>query len=183
MMKKNKRYVALLRGINVGGKNKIVMAELKDALEQLSYHEVKTYLNSGNVIFSCEEGDTALLRSQIESEIQSRFALEIAVFVISQEKLKAILEQAPDWWGRDDKAIYDNLIFLLPPTTFSEIYAEIGEPKSGLEQIHPVQEAIFWSFDRREYQKTNWWAKVASTKVSGQMTIRTANTVRKIAQM
>lgn len=182
-MEKNKRYVALLRGINVGGKNKIVMAELKDALEKLAYSDVKTYLNSGNVIFSCKEEDPVLLREQIENVIWCRFALDIAVFVISQEKLKMILEQSPDWWGRDNKSVYDNLIFLLPPATFVGIYAEIGEPKSGLEQILHVQKVIFWSFDRKEYQNTNWWPKVVSAKVSRQMTVRTAGTVRKIAQM
>ena len=53
-----KRYVALLRGINIGGKNKVSMAELKKGFEKLAFEEVKTYLNSGNVIFSSDEDDT-----------------------------------------------------------------------------------------------------------------------------
>ena len=55
-----KRYVALLRGVNISGKNKVPMAELKKVFEKIGFSEVKTYLNNGNVIFSCEEDNTDL---------------------------------------------------------------------------------------------------------------------------
>ncbi len=61
-----KRYVALLRGINISGKNKVPMAELKTGFEKLAFEEVKTYLNSGNVIFSSDEDDTKKLTKQIQ---------------------------------------------------------------------------------------------------------------------
>lgn len=69
-----KRYVALLRGINISGKNKIPMAELKKEFEKLAFEEVKTYLNSGNVIFSSSENDTKRFISQIEGMIKNQFA-------------------------------------------------------------------------------------------------------------
>ena len=176
-----KRYVALLRGINISGKNKISMSELKTGISELGYTEVVTYLNSGNVIFSSDSDDTDALADTIKSMIKDRFALEIPVFVIWQQELKDILNHAPDWWGQDNKEIYDNLIFMIPPLSYEEFYAEIGEPKAEYERVQHDKNVIFWSFDRKKYQKTNWWSKTASAAVSDRITIRTANTVRKIA--
>lgn len=178
-----KRYIALLRGINVSGKNKVPMAELRQGFEQLSFAEVRTYLNSGNVIFSCEDTDTLRLTHRIESMIKDRFALEIPVFVIAQDELANILQHAPAWWGGDSKEIYDNLIFMMPPAAFDDVSREIGEPKAGLEQIQDYRQAIFWSFSRKDYQKTNWWHKTASAAIRAKLTIRTANTVRRIVCM
>ncbi|MBT9775210.1 DUF1697 domain-containing protein [Clostridium sp. MCC353] len=178
-----KRYAALLRGINISGKNKIPMAELKKSFENLGFGEVKTYLNSGNVTFSSDEDNIKKFTKQIEEMIKTQFAVDIPIFVISREELEDILQNAPDWWGNENKEIYDNLIFIMPPATFSEVYCEIGEPKEDLEKIKGYKEVIFWSFSRKDYQKTNWWSKTASTNVSSKLTIRTANTVRKIVRM
>lgn len=178
-----KRYIAFLRGINISGKNKVSMAELKKGFLNLRFEEVKTYLNSGNVIFSSDEDETERLTRQIETMIQEQFLLNIPVFVIAQEELADILCHAPNWWGNEDKEIYDNLIFIMPPVTFAEIYDEIGKPKEGLERIENYKETIFWSFSRKDYQKTNWWSKTANTNSSGKLAIRTANTVRKIVEM
>ena len=178
-----KRYIALLRGINISGRNKVPMAELKQCFEALDFVEIRTYLNSGNVIFSSEETVAAALTHRIEGRLQRQFGLEIPVFVLPQENLADSLAHAPNWWGTENKAIYDNLIFILPPATFAEVYREIGAPKEGLEQIQAYQSAVFWSFCRTAYQKTNWWPKTASLPVGGKLTIRTANTLRKIVQM
>ena len=178
-----KRYIAFLRGVNVSGKNKISMSELKEAFENRNFAEVKTYLNSGNVIFSSDEEHMASLTKQIELLIKEQFDLEIPVFVISEEELEDILYHAPAWWGSGSKEIYDNLIFIMPPVTFTEVFAEIGEPKEELEKIQNYKNVVFWSFSRKDYQKTNWWSKTANASVSGKLTIRTANTVRKIVKM
>lgn len=178
-----KRYIAFLRGVNISGRNKVTMAELKKGVEKLGYGEVKTYLNSGNVIFSSDENDIGSVTKQIVMLIKSQFDLDIPVFVIAKEELEDILQNAPDWWGNDDKEIYDNLIFIMPPVTFSDVYNEIGEPKQELEKIQDYKEAIFWSFSRKNYQKTNWWSKTASARISSKLTIRTAGTIRKIVGM
>lgn len=178
-----KKYVALLRGINISGKNKISMAELKKGFEGLAFEEVKTYLNSGNVIFSSDEDDIKKFTNQIERMIKNQFDLDIPVLVILKETLIDILHNAPKWWGDDNKEIYDNLIFIMPPAKFSDVYDEIGEPKRELEKIQSYKEVIFWSFSRKDYQKTNWWSKTAGANISTKLTIRTANTIRKIANM
>ena len=71
----------------------------------------------------------------------------------------------------------------MPPTTPVEVCREIGEPKEEFEKIKSYKNAIFWSFNRKNYQKTNWWSKTASANISGKLTIRTANTVRKVIGM
>lgn len=178
-----KRYIAFLRGVNISGKNKVPMAELKKGFENLGFEDVKTYLNSGNVIFSSDIDEMGIFTRRIEGMIQNQFCLDIPVFAISKETLEDILYNAPGWWGNENKEIYDNLIFVMPPATFTDVYNEIGEPKEELEKIKDYKEAIFWSFSRKDYQKTNWWPKTASANISSKLTIRTANTVRKIVGM
>ena len=177
------RYIALLRGINISGKNKIAMSELKANFAALGYVDVFTHLNSGNVIFSSDEDDEGVLANTIMSMIQERFCLDIPVFVISQKELEDILRHAPAWWGDDNQEIYDNIIFPLPSLSYEEFYHEMGNPKKEYENVHNYKNAVFWSFSRKDYEKTNWWAKTAKSSVSNKITIRTANTLRKIVGM
>lgn len=91
------RYIALLRGINISGKNKIAMSELKEGFIKLHFTDVSTYLNSGNVIFSSDIDDKNILSDNIKSMIKDRFDLEI-------------LNNAPDWWSRTTSSnISDNI--------------------------------------------------------------------------
>lgn len=178
-----KRYIALLRGINISGKNKISMPELKTYLTELGYIDVQTYLNSGNVAFSADENNANTLSNSIKDMIQKKFSLDIPVFVILQENLEEILNTAPDWWGTSSKDIYDNLIFVLSPATAENIAEKIGEPTKELEQIYICDNTIFWSFDREKYAKSNWWKKTACAEIGEMITIRTANTLKKIVAM
>ena len=184
-----KRYVALLRGVNISGKIKISMPELKSELDQLGYKDVRTYLNSGNVVFSADEADEADkadeqdIAAAVRERIAKRLELDIPVFVIPQKALEEILSQAPGWWGTPDKEIYDNLIFVMPPASAEDVAGRIGEPTKELERIFICGNAIFWSFDRKNYAKANWWKKTASAGIGELLTIRTANTLRKIAAM
>ena len=72
---------------------------------------------------------------------------------------------------------------MIPPVTFEKVFEEIGEAKVELEKIQNYKDVIFWSFSRKDYQKTNWWSKTANTNVSKKLTIRTANTIRKIVKI
>lgn len=175
-----KRYIALLRGVNISGKNKISMPDLKTLFTELGYADVLTYLNSGNVVFSVCEQDESVLADTIRAMIRDRLGLDIPVFVILQEQLEALLGKAPDWWGTADKARYDNLIFMMPPAAAEYIAEKIGEPTKELEQVWICENSIFWSFYRKKYAKANWWKKTASAGIGEKITIRTANTLRKI---
>lgn len=174
-----KKYIAFLRGINISGRNKISMPELKAEFEESGFCEVVTYLNSGNVLFSAEEGDH---RSSIENMIIEKHGFEIPVYVIGQDELKDILSNAPEWWGSGDKDMYDNLIFILSAETPEEICSMIGEPSDGLEMIQIFRNVIFWTFDRKAYRKCNWWKKTAGAGIADKLTIRTANTVKKVCR-
>lgn len=178
-----KKYVAFLRGINISGKNKIEMAKLKAEIELAGFVDVSTYLNSGNVIFSCEENsEVTELGKIIETLIKEKFDLEIPVYVIQMEALKEILENTPDWWNSGDKEKYDNLIFILSGDSPEEICQLVGEPSADLEQIRIYKNVIFWTFDRAKYQKCNWWKRTAASGIGEKFTIRTAGTVGKVCK-
>lgn len=178
-----KRYLALLRGINISGKNQIAMPELKTAAAALGFDDVRTHLNSGNLLFTAPETEPLQLGIRIREMIRGTFGLDIPVLVLPQDELREILANAPEWWGTADRGIYDNLIFVLPGSTPEIIAEQIGAPTEGLEQILIFRRCIFWSFDRAKYAKANWWKKTASNGIAELLTIRTANTLRKIAEM
>ncbi|NLD18808.1 MAG: DUF1697 domain-containing protein [Clostridiales bacterium] len=177
------RYIALLRGINISGKNKISMSELKASFLALGYKEVLSYLNSGNIIFCCNAEDKIRISSDIRLMINKEFELDIPVLVILQNELKTLLDKKPDWWESVDKEWYDNLIFVMPTSSAEEIAEKVGDPTADLERISVCERYIFWSFDRKKYSKANWWRKTASSGIGELLTIRTANTLKKIAHM
>ena len=176
------RYIAFLRGINISGKNKIAMSDLKREFESLGFTDVSSYLNSGNVLFSSENRNITDMKCAIERMLRTAFELEIPVHVISRADLEDILANAPDWWGTGEKDQYDNFIFILTSDTAQEICDMVGQPSEGLERIQVYKDIIFWSFDRKAYQKCNWWKKTAGAGIAERLTIRTANTVRKMCQ-
>ena len=177
------KYIAFLRGINISGKNKTSMPELKKLLEENNYQNVSTYLNSGNIIFECNINNKQTIMNNIHTLIKTKFILDIPVYITTDKELEDILNNSPKWWGSNNKEIYDNLIFIIPPTKYEEVYNTIGSPKEGLEQIEEYNNCIFWSFDLNNYRKSNWWVKTASTDIKDKITIRTANTMRKILEI
>ena len=177
------KYIAFLRGINISGKNKTSMPELKKLLEENNYQNVLTYLNSGNIIFECNINNKQTIMNNIHTLIKTKFILDIPVYITTDKELENILNNSPKWWGSTNKEIYDNLIFIIPPTKYEEVYNTIGSPKEGLEQIEEYNNCIFWSFDLNNYRKSNWWVKTASTDIKDKITIRTANTMRKILEI
>lgn len=176
------KYIALLRGINISGKNNISMPELKKLLEENNYQNVSTYLNSGNIIFESNI-DKKTIMDNIHTLIKTKFLLDIPVYITTDKELENILNNSPKWWGSSNKEIYDNLIFIIPPTKYEEVYNAIGSPTKDLEKIEEYNNCIFWSFDLNNYRKSNWWVKTASTDIKNKITIRTANTMRKILEI
>lgn len=172
-----RKYIAFLRGINVGGKNKIRMSQLREKLMEAGFLEVSTYLNSGNVVFSSEDSNAKL---KIEKTIKDAFGVDIPVYVVDVEILRNMFVHAPAWWNTGDKGKYDNLIFILSDDSPESICKLIGEPSDELEEIQIYNQVIFWTFDRKLYQQCNWWKKTASRGIAEKLTIRTANTIRKV---
>lgn len=175
------KYIVLLRGINISGKNKISMSELKIELLK-NYQNVLTYLNSGNIILDSDK-DREYIIDDIYNMIKNRFNLDIPVFVITSSELEDVLKNSPKWWETSNKETYDNLIFIMPPTKYEEVYNVIGEPKADIEQIMEYNNSIFWTFDLKNYRKSIWWVKTVSTSIKDKITIRTANTIKKILEL
>ncbi len=175
------KYIVLLRGINISGKNKIPMKELKNELDK-SYKNVITYLNSGNVILDSED-DKLTITNNISSLIKRKFNLDIPIYVIDYLCLKDIIDNSPNWWGKEDKNIYDNIIFIIPPVSIKDVFNSIGEPSKDIDMVLDYGNVIFWSFDLKNYKKSNWWKKTATENIKDSITIRTANTSKKILDL
>jgi uncharacterized protein (DUF1697 family) len=176
------KYIALLRGVNVGGKNKISMPALRIAFEKIGFLDVITYINSGNVIFSSDiKNESELIRIS-ESAIADTFSLSIPVTVVSAKALSDILKNAPDWWGTDNKEIYDNAIFVISPTSVEEVFIEVGAAKPEYEKVSSHANVIFWSASLKDFSKTRW-SKIANSSVNNKVTIRNANTTRKLLKL
>ena len=176
------KYIALLRGINISGKNKIVMSELKKEFTNLGYKEAVTYLNSGNVVFESDIKDKNVIKDNIQIMIKNIFELDIPIYVITLQELEELIKHSPEWWGKDNKEIYDNIIFIIPPTTYNDVFDTIGSPNE-YEKIQEYKNNVFWSFELKNYRKSNWWNKTASTNISNKITIRTANTMKKVLEI
>lgn len=174
-----KRYVALLRGINVGGKNKVPMPLLKAALEAAGLANVRTYINSGNVLFAAE-GDEVALQRLCRQAIWDAFGLDIAVAVISAEDYAQAMAHAPDWWGEDGEAKH-NAIFVIAPADARALAEEVGQ-RAEYEKVYAHGPVIFWSAPLKTFSRTRW-AKVVTSASYGMVTIRNANTARKLLEL
>ena len=93
-MKKEERFIAFLRGINVGGRT-VKMERLRQIFEELGFHKVRSYINSGNIFFDSSEEDRSLLTEKIERHLHSTLGYEVPVFLRTADELQAILEQDP----------------------------------------------------------------------------------------
>lgn len=177
-MEKN---IALLRGINVGGKNQIPMKELKALFEREGFSDVSTYIQSGNVIFSCEAESAESLQRKIEVMIEAQFGFFVRVCVISARELAEAMNHAPAWWNAGKEAT-NNAIFVIPPATAEDIYAEVGGLKPEYEQAAHHGRVIFWTAPLETYSRTRL-SKVVGTKVYDFITIRNANTTLKLREL
>ena len=177
------KYVVLLRGVNISGKNKVSMPKLKQLLEENNYQNVSTYLNSGNIIIESNINNKELIIENISKIIEFNFNIKIPIYIMTVPELEDILNNSPSWWGTTNKEIYDNLIFIIPPTTYEEVYNTIGSPKENIDQIEEYHSTIFWSFVLKDYRKSTWGIKTASTSITNKITIRTANTMKKLLQL
>jgi len=175
------RYLALLRGVNVGGKNKLSMPELKASFESSGFTRVSTYINSGNILFSGAETNVLALKGQCEALIKEGFGMDIPVAVISAAALSDAMAHAPVWWNTDKESKH-NAILVIPPATAESVCAQVGEIKPEYEKVDFHGSVIFWSAPIKTFSRTRW-SKVVGTAAYGSITIRNANTAIKLAEL
>ena len=135
------QHVALLRGINVGGKNRLPMADLRIALDDAGFDQVATYIASGNVLFSSEE-DPATLEREIEALVETRFDLPITTVVRTHRELQDIVSNAPDGFGGDDH--HWDVVFLKAPLTVDEAM-EIVRLRDGVDRAWPGSGVLYFA--------------------------------------
>lgn len=109
--------------------------------------------------------------------------MKFPIFITTEIELEDVLHHCPDWWDTNDKNIYNNLIFVIPPASFDEVYTTIGEPSKNIDKIKEYKNHIFWSFDLKNYRKSIWWIKTANSVIKDKITIRTANMIKKVLQL
>lgn len=175
------RYVALLRGVNVGGNNKVPMAELKEAFAEYGFADVSTYINSGNILFSSDNDNILALQEACETIIANRFGLQIRVAVFSAWEMAEALAAAPAWWGVDADAKH-NTIFVRRPVSAEEICARAGEIRPEYERLSHHGNVIFWSAPLATLTRTRW-IRLASTPAYSDVTVRNANTMKKLVRL
>lgn len=176
------KYIALLRGINVGGNNKVSMAELRECFEEAGFTQVSTYINSGNVFFESSEKSDAKLVALCEEAIEKRFGFRVICAVISADEMKDSLAHAPTWWGGDDPAVKHNALFIIAPKTAAEIMKEVGEPKPEYENVAAYGRVIFWSAAFKTFGRTQY-QKIVGTPAYQFVTIRNSNTAKKLVEL
>jgi Uncharacterized protein conserved in bacteria len=175
------KYIALLRGINVGGKNKVPMAELKKAFEAIGFSDVKTYINSGNVIFSSSIQNKSELVEKSERAIADKFGLNIPVVIVSVAELADVISHAPKWWNKNKEDV-NYVVFPISPITVEEVFTAVGEIKPEYEKVSHYGGVIFWAAPLKVFTKTSW-AKITNSAVNNSVTIRNANTVNKLLSL
>lgn len=174
------RYVLLLRGINVGGKNKVVMAELKKALEELGFDNVSSYINSGNLFFSSEE-PLSEINNKIEKLFNKLYNFELPFIVIDASSYEEEHRNLPTWW-QDEFARKDVLFYtdVLDKEAFRQA---IDAMRLGDEIIHFGDLAVYWAkYDEANYKQTAYAKYLIKTPFYKQITIRNERTFEKIYQ-
>jgi uncharacterized protein (DUF1697 family) len=173
------RYLALLRGINVGGKAMVPMARLKTVFEQSGYDDVATYINSGNVIFSSRAAATSL-PARIEAAITAEFGLDVMVLVRTAAQMAALTERIPAAWVNDGSMRCD-VMFLAPAIDAPSVLTQLpGNPE--IEDLRYVAGAVLWRIDRVNAGRSRM-TKIIGKPVYRQMTARNVNTVRTLTSM
>ncbi|TCJ02124.1 DUF1697 domain-containing protein [Cytobacillus praedii] len=173
-------YIALLRGINVGGNNKINMKLLKQTFEQAGMNDVVTYINTGNIIFSYNGLSKTDLSQILEKAIHNDFDLQIKVVVRSIDDVRGIVNAIPDTW-KNDKDMKSDVMFLWDEID-DESVLESLIIKPAIDTVKYVPGAILWSVDKKNVTKSGM-SKIIGSKIYKQVTVRNVNTARKIYEL
>ena len=175
------RYALLVRGINVGGKNKVVMAQLRQELTELELENVETYINSGNIFFNSIVPRTKLIE-KLQAFFERRYPFIQSFSLLSQEDYEAELENLPDWWTKD--LARKDVLFYTESLDVDQVIEKVNSLELEDEVVHFGRLGIFWGkFSEESYYETAYHKYLLKMPFYCQITIRNANTFDKIGQM
>jgi uncharacterized protein (DUF1697 family) len=172
------RYVALLRGINVGGKNLIRMADLKACFEAGGLQNVATYIASGNVFFDSGERSSTKLTRSIERMLTKTFGYQAMVVIRSKAQIRSVVDKAPKGFGSQPARYRSDVLFLKPPLTAAKTIGTIPT-KEGVDQVHAGPGVLYFS-RLASRASSSRLSKVASMPIYQSMTIRSWSTTVKL---
>lgn len=172
-------YVALLRGINVGGNNKVDMKKLKTTFEALGFTSVVTYINSGNIIFDTSERNEKTLIEKIETAIAKYFGLNIKVLVRDFKNIESICVRIPEAWQHNNEKRTD-VMFLWEEYNNPNVIEQLN--LKPCDTVLYESGALIWHINMHDYNQSAM-AKIIGTKLYKHMTIRNVNTVRKLYEL
>lgn len=173
-------FVALLRGVNVGGNNMISMSALKKSFEALGFANVSTYINSGNIIFEAKESDARKLEKKIEQMLSHEYQLNSKVVLRSFSEMEKLVQSLPRKWGEDSSWRY-NVIFLRHTIDSEEILDELPA-NSDIEEVVYRPGTLLWSAQAESIIQTKM-NKLSSRKMFQDMTVRNLNTTKKLYEL
>lgn len=182
-------YVALLRGINVGGTNKVVMSELREQIAAEGFTNVRTYINSGNLLFEAEAEAGAGpntphedVARTVEDLLARRYDFPIRLALLTAQDYAAELRNLPDWWHGE--VARRDALFYTRGLDRDHVRERIEAMELGDEAVHFGQHAVFWAkFDEKTFLKTAYHKRLLREDFYRQVTIRSGSTVGKIAAM
>lgn len=181
MAKRQSRYLALLRGINVGGNNVIAMDSLRQCFEDLGCNNVRTYIQSGNILFRSTDTSVKELTKTIESGLSARFSYEAQAVILPHKKFKSAIQSAPDNWGNDGQQKH-NAMFTCIGMTPKKALSQLTAPKTDIETVTTGPGVIFWSASKKHLTKTTLM-KLAASPVYKRMTVRNHNTTFRLLEL
>jgi uncharacterized protein (DUF1697 family) len=171
------QYATLLRGINVGGRNKVPMAALRAAFEDAGYADVRTYIQSGNVLFR-SSAPRASLEVGIEKMLERHLGYPLVVVVRSHAQLRSVVAGAPAGFGANPATYHSDAIFLRSPLTPTQVM-KIVKLRDGVDQAWPGRGVVY--FSRLSAQRTkSRMSSIVGTPEYASMTIRNWATTTKL---
>lgn len=171
------RHVALIRGINVGGRNPVPMAHLRAAFEAAGFDDVSTYIQSGNVLFGAS-GPVRSLEQRIETALEDRFGLSLVVVVRTHRQLRAVVVGAPEGFGAQPDTFHSDVVFLKAPLTSADAMGVV-QRRAGVDEAWPGTGVIY--FQRLSARRTqSRLSRIMGTPAYQQMTIRNWATTTKL---
>ena len=174
------RYVALLRGINVGGKNKVAMAGLRDAFEADGFDEVETYIQSGNVVFETDQPRDEL-EGAVEALMARDFGIPVVVVVRSHRQMRNVVAEAPDGFGQAPDTFHSDVVFLKSPLTPERALGAL-DVRDGVDEAWAGTGVVY--FQRLSAQLTkSRLSRITGRSEYANMTIRNWNTTTKLLAM
>ena len=176
-------YVALLRGINVGGNNKVVMSELREQIAAEGFTNVRTYINSGNVLFEAGPNTPREDVAQaVEDLLARRYDFSIRLALLTAQDYLAELHSLPDWWHGE--VARRDALFYTRGLDRDLVRERIEAMELGDEAVYFGEHAVFWGkFDEKSFLKTAYHKRLLREDFYRQVTIRSGSTVEKIAAM